>query len=123
MMSLDGDNLLGPRYVNALCKLLPSVNANDSVGAKRGDLGTTGRVGMWATHFIRVGGYDESYLPSGYQDVCLHQRVRHLGGSCRTIQGEDLGLSVPNDLGNERVSLGPAKIANIDPHKNMSWGK
>ena len=124
MMNLDGDNLLGPHYVNALRSLLPFVNAIDSVGARRGAVGTTGRVGMWATHFIRMGGYDESYLPSGYQDVCLHQRVRHLRGSCRTIQGEDLGLSVPNDLGNERVSLGPAKIANIDPHKkNMSWGK
>ena len=123
IMNLDGDNLLGPRYVDALCSLLPSVNADDSVGARRGAQGTTGRVGMWATHFIRMGGYDESYLPSGYQDVCLHQRVRHLGGSCRTILGEDLGLSVPNDLGNERVSLGPAKIANIDPYKKniMSW--
>ena len=124
MMNLDGDNLLGPRYVKALCSLLPSVNADDSVGARRGAQGTTGRVGMWATHFIRMGGYDESYLPTGYQDVCLHQRVRYLGGSCRTIQGEDLGLSIPNDLGNERVSLGPAKMANIDPHKkNMSWSK
>ena len=124
LMNLDGDNLLGPRYVNALCSLLPSVNADDSVGARRGAQGATGRVGMWATHFIRVGGYDESYLPSGYQDVCLHQRVRYLGGSCRVIHGVNLGLSVPNDLGNERVSLGPAKIANIDPCKKiMSWGQ
>ena len=79
---------------------------------------------MRATHFVRIGGYDQSYLPSGFQDVCIHQRVRHLGGSCRTITGKDVGLSIPNDLGNETRALGPAKVANVNPqHQNMSWGK
>ena len=106
LLNLDGDNLLGTMYTKCLNTLLRSVAASDSVGAKGGCQGSTGRVGMWATHFVRIGGYDQSYLPSGFQDVCLHQRVKHLGGSCRTITGKDVGLSIPNDLINEKTWAG-----------------
>ena len=46
LLNLDGDNLLGTMYTNCLNALLGSVPAGDSLGAKRGCQGSTGRVGV-----------------------------------------------------------------------------
>ena len=58
----------------------------------------------------------------GHQDLCIHQRIRHLGGSCRTVKGDALGRAVPNDLNDEREPLGPAKVAHVAARlSNMKW--
>ena len=93
LLNLDGDNFLGVDYLPKLSETIACCAVRDSVGAKKGFQGTTGRVGLWAPVFLKLGGYDESYLPMGYQDVCIHQRIRHVGGSCRTVKGAVLGLS------------------------------
>ncbi len=124
LLNLDGDNLMGASYVLRLCQLLPTVAVCDSVGARNGAQGVTGRIGLWATQFLRMGGYDEAYLPMGFQDVCLHKRVRYLGGSCRVVKDDDLGRSVPNDLENTKVALGPAKVANVaQKYHKLTWGQ
>ena len=77
LLNLDGDNYLGADYLRKLSEIIRYCRPWDSVGARGGFQGTTGRVGVWAHAFLKLGGYDESYYPSGYHDVCIHQRIRH----------------------------------------------
>lgn len=41
--------------------------------------GAFGRIGLTKEWFYRLGGYDESFLPSAYQDSDLIERAKHVG--------------------------------------------
>ena len=55
LLNLDGDNYLGADYLCKLSEILPNCGAWDSAGARGGWQGTTGRVGVWATAFLKLG--------------------------------------------------------------------
>ena len=123
LINLDCDNITGPSFMDGLKTLLPTVPVQGCIHAVGKDPGTTGRVGLWATQFIRIGGYDEDMLPMGYQDVDLLRRCNRL---CSTkpcyMKGADVGLSVPNHLTDKKAARGFEKVRNMRPDlANMTW--
>ena len=49
--------------------------------------GSYGRISLWRNNFIAVGGYNESFEPSGYQDVDLMYRL--IGNGCQYLVIKD----------------------------------
>ena len=114
LFNLDCDNILGPSFMDSLQTLLPVVPAHGCIHAVGRDPGTTGRVGLFATTFLRVGGYDESAMPMGYQDVDLLRRCQWLSTTkpCH-MQPADVGLSVPNHLTDKKAARGIEKVRHV----------
>ena len=56
LLNLDGDNYLGADYLCKLSEIIRSCGPWDSVGARNGVQGTTGRVDVWAHVFLNLGG-------------------------------------------------------------------
>lgn len=80
LVNLDCDNFTGVRgaahVINHFLK-----NADDIVLHQARDLfnGSFGRISVRRADFIAIGGYDESLLPMGYEDVDLIERLKALG--------------------------------------------
>lgn len=58
--------------------------------------GSFGRIGMKRGFFIKVGGYDESFLPMGYQDVDILKRLYLLGLNYELINDPKYNRAIPN---------------------------
>ncbi len=84
LVNVDGDNVFSDSFV-------PSVIGEVAKGHRASpnqircwygeDPGCTGRQGYWAELFVRLNGFDESLLPSGYQEVDLCDRVKLAKGA------------------------------------------
>ena len=125
LFNLDCDNILGPSFMDSLQTLLPVVPAHGCIHAVGRDPGTTGRVGLFATTFLRVGGYDESAMPMGYQDVDLLRRCQWLSTTkpCH-MQPADVGLSVPNHLTDKKAARGIEKVRHVSSaFAGMTWAE
>ena len=79
--NLDCDSILGPGFMDNLKTLLPTVPPHGCIHAVGRGPGTTGKVGLWAKTFVKIGGYDEDMYPMGYQDVDIIGRCRWLSNS------------------------------------------
>ena len=72
-------------------------------------LGTTGRIGAWASTWAQMRGYDESLLPMGYEDSDLLVRCKGMGGSARQKRSPDCGETVFNDATSTKHDRGQPK--------------
>jgi hypothetical protein len=70
-----------PNY--ALIKSLPH-------GALRPARGYAGRLAIWTSTFIKMGGYDEAFATWGREDICLNFRLQRSGYAMRYIPNEYL---------------------------------
>lgn len=95
LVNLDGDNILGPRYCrDVLRAVYAGADLVHTFSGNWGD-GTCGRVAITRESFAKLGGYDESFEPVGYQDIDLVERARAAGLVVRTIpRPECVGASV-----------------------------
>ena len=80
VVNLDCDNFTG---YNGGKKLLELHQENPNSIIHQSDLilgsGCCGRISLSKDNFIRLGGYDESFYPSGYNDPDLINRAEKLG--------------------------------------------
>ncbi|NKB65272.1 MAG: glycosyltransferase [Gammaproteobacteria bacterium] len=67
-----------------------------------GDYGTTGRMAVRRQHFLEAGGYDESMVAWGYEDMDLFHRISLAGFNCQSIDHRFLDCIVHGD--EERIA-------------------
>ena len=93
---LDGDNVIGPRYVDTVLAAI-AAEPLAIVHCWTGDWldGTCGRLAMSRALFERIGGWDESLAPIGHQDLDLRDRAQAAGGLVRNYNEPDVvGLAI-----------------------------
>ena len=127
LVNLDADNVVP-------CTFLPDVECRAPEGveptgfwgfrAQGHDSGVTGRVGCTERCFIMSGGYDESLLPTGYQDIDFSKRIEKMGVFIYfRFAVVDAGHSLPNDA-DEKVARGQAKVQNVaEQYQGTRWGQ
>ncbi len=81
LVNLDCDNYTGPEGSQFIVDTFSEYPFNIVLwqfSGKKQD-GSFGRIALTRDMFFQLGGYDESFLPMGYQDDDLLDRARHLG--------------------------------------------
>ena len=127
LINLDADNLIAPTFMDEVKKAMTQgklKQSNACLWGKGRNNGTCGRIGMWAEDFARLGGYDQTLLPTGYEDVDLVKRCEHIAKKGKTIfmQDQHVGTSIPNDMTSKKIALGNAKVAHVsEKHKGMNY--
>ncbi len=108
--NLDGDRLLGMDFVSAMIREF--LGGADVVHASQTyEPGTYGTILVRSEWFGQVGGYDESFFPSGCQDTDLVQRLKANRANVVLLRDRDVvGTNIPNprpgdDTVNTKVSL------------------
>ncbi|CAE7223379.1 unnamed protein product [Symbiodinium sp. CCMP2592] len=74
-----------------------------------GDSGCTGRMGVTQETFLQLNGYDESFYPTGYQDIDFFERLKHKAPGWAYRLSFHRGWSIPNDR-DEKVAQTTAKV-------------
>ena len=98
-INLDCDNFTGTRGGK---HIIDAYEASDSnlvywqYSKKKLD-GTFGRIGMTRDVFEQLGGYDESFLPMGYQDGDLKDRAVALGCELRHDRNQAYNQAIKNE--------------------------
>ena len=97
LVNLDCDNFTGERGASHVINHFIR-NADDIVLHQARDLfnGSFGRISVRRTDFLAIGGYDESLLPMGYEDVDLIERLKALGLVYVHDTNERFNKSIPN---------------------------
>ena len=60
--------------------------------------GTYGRIAMAKSNFLRLGGYDESFQPSGYQDKDLLLRAQLMRIQCISLSDATYNKAIVNTI-------------------------
>lgn len=118
IVTLDCDNFTGFRGGNFVIQHFEKHNYNCVMhqfdwNPKNGNFG---RIALTKNKFDKIGGYDQSLLPMGYQDWDIIKRAEAIG--CEYINPTDAGYNqaITNEGGKE------LSMANtIDAHKKMGW--
>jgi len=82
LVNLDADNFTGPNYAEWVRENLQPGNflwAGIIKGKGRKYRGSSGRIGVNATDFLKVGGYDEKFETWGHDDADFNARLSMLG--------------------------------------------
>jgi glycosyltransferase involved in cell wall biosynthesis len=109
LVCLDADNVIGPEFCLAA---LEWCTERSFMWASDFDWGggTIGRVGMAASVFWQLGGYDESLGPVGYQDIDLIQRAKAFGLRCRHLRDPEIvGHAIRNTKSDTVKAMGMTK--------------
>ncbi len=91
------------------------------------DGSTTGRITLSLVTFSLLGGYDQDFQPSGYQDVDLMRMAAKLGEAKRVESEEIAWTCVPNYPGGKKKkghyeASCTAKLANVaEEHQGKTW--
>ncbi|CAE7679347.1 unnamed protein product [Symbiodinium sp. CCMP2592] len=117
LINLDADNILSGNFVGLLAAnnqvhggitTLPrQMFGFRCVGG--GDSGCTGRMGVTQETFLQLNGYDESFYPTGYQDIDFFERLKHKAPGWAYRLSFHRGWSIPNDR-DEKVAQTTAKV-------------
>ena len=114
LINLDADNVLPIDFPLTLCRnhLVSNLLAegpNRMFGFRYtagADPGCTGRVGMTQESFAMIGGYDQSFQPTGYQDIDVFERLKSAGGKDSALRLTfAAGWSIPNDTDRRRATI------------------
>ncbi len=79
LVSLDADNIIGPRYCERLFEVLTDDFTFSHFWSGDWADGTCGRLAYTRTAFDRLGGYDEALGPVGNDDLDLRDRAIAMG--------------------------------------------
>ncbi|MCP4243664.1 MAG: hypothetical protein GY772_24180, partial [bacterium] len=121
LVNLDCDNCVGLQFVpDCLARLqrMKRTGQRQIVQWRGKDAGVTGRIGCQLSLFASISGYNEAFLPSGYQDIDMRVRAAKQGGFAAVYPREERlgGRSVPNDAivgTHTHRARNSAKIANV----------
>jgi hypothetical protein len=99
VVSLDCDNLIGPKFCEWLKATLGRADVVAHAWTGNWIDGTYGRIAMRRSTFDDIGGYDEDLLPACYEDTDLIERARASGrGYVLSRASEVVGGSFPNPV-------------------------
>ncbi|MBW8683062.1 glycosyltransferase [Chitinophaga rhizophila] len=81
LVNLDCDNFTGENGGQFILDLYDTYGPDVLLHQFSGHFadGSFGRIGMAREHFMAIGGYNESFLPMGYQDIDLIKRLMRYG--------------------------------------------
>ena len=136
LVNLEADNIMKVNWLNYMMAELKARNFLDSnliwgLRSNGEDSGVTGRVGMPEEVWMDLQGYDESFHPTGFQDMDVIRRIQYVNKNglfwSRTFEG---GWSVPN-APNAQEAKGFAKTRfagnslkwTLQNEQNMAMGK
>jgi hypothetical protein len=95
LFNLDADNFITPKDISLIRSAATNHCITSQWSGKFGD-GSFGRIGMPAQIFQTLGGYDESLLPMGAQDLDLLNRIAKIGGKIIQLQPPEIS-AIQND--------------------------
>ncbi len=81
---LDADNFVAPQDIDFIAQASVTNYAVHQFSGNWDD-GSCGRIGLPRTTFFDLGGYDESFLPMGGEDIDLLRRIQMVG--LKTVKG------------------------------------
>ena len=128
LVNVDGDNLLTIEFVTASLFMADRISrgeVNLCQLASTSESGTYGRIMLSRTLYHKLGGYDETFLPSSCQDTDIIKRVPLLEGQCLLVShSQQVGSSLPNKPGSsEWTDQVRERVANVAPqYSGMKWG-
>eukprot|EP00435_Cladocopium_sp_Y103_P062730 s891_g24.t1 len=106
-------------------QLYPLLKHRKYVGGrccKGHDSGTTGRILCNDRAFLAIGGYDQNFHPTGFQDIDLHNRLKKMCGPDGAPAMKMMcGWSVPNSKESRTHKVTTAKTSYAG--SVLSWGK
>lgn len=105
LVNLDGDNLIGPRFLQDIRQRFGE--GCTCLQYEDGD-GTCGRIACWRSDFLRIRGYDEDCFPMGAQDTDLAKRLQCLPKAVFKRVKNNETFSAPADV--EVTSWGPSGL-------------
>lgn len=118
IVTLDCDNFTGYRGGRFVITQFEQNDYNCVVHQYDGNPqnGNFGRIALTKKKFNEIGGYDQSFLPMGYQDWDIIKRAEATGCLYVNPVDEEFNRAIYNDGGKE------LSMANtIDEHKKMGW--
>ncbi len=121
LVNVDADNILDYHATQTLAERMYYVPLRGGFRCSGKDSGVTGRIGARAKAFLQVGGYLETLLGSGTQDIDLWNAMKMLAGSAPKLRFPG-GESIPNSL--DKTAKNEQKIKNLQPHSTANtWAK
>jgi len=132
LLNVDADNVLSPVFIERVLPVFstPPHLCNYLLPRHPHPGACTGRIGCFAAHFVRLGGYDAAEAaPSGYQDVDLRNRLQRSlrdepGASRYEVKGwQAIGGALSNDTTEAVADRNACKTANCDPKATARWPK
>jgi hypothetical protein len=121
LFNLDADNVLHRDTMTAIADLFSrkrDVYLHNWSG-RWGD-GTMGRIAMRAEDWVRLGGYDEAFLPMSWQDADLMTRCR-AAGLDYVHDGSGSGRAVANTIEQKLNAVRlPDGARDLSPHRALA---
>lgn len=98
LMNLDCDNYTGENGGKFVIRNFMRYGMDIILHQFSGNFcdGTFGRIGLTKHHFIQLGGYDESFLPMGFQDFDLLLRAQDYGLMNRQVFNSNFSKALIN---------------------------
>jgi hypothetical protein len=99
LVTLDADNFTGPGFSDFLRQSFAEPGVRPGIflcpdyayikslphGPGRPQRGYAGRLAVWASTFVKMGGYDEAFSEWGREDICMNFRLQRAGYTMRHI--------------------------------------
>ena len=132
LVNVDADNVLSPVFIERVLPVFstPPHLCNYLLPRHPHPGACTGRIGCFAAHFVRLGGYDAAEAaPSSYQDVDLRNRLekslsQEPGSRHYEVKGwQAIGGALSNDTTEAVADRNACKTANCDPQATTRWPK
>ncbi|RAW01350.1 glycosyltransferase [Pseudochryseolinea flava] len=142
VVNVDGDNFTGKDFAYYINWLYNKHDFNSIFHfRKKPYWGTEGRIALAKTKFMELGGYEESFLPTGHEDHDLLNRAKAYGMRYENIQIENFLRYLSNttkeksmnfedenayyynyETGNRKISNDNIAAGKLIANVNTSWG-
>ena len=131
LVNLDGDRIISEDLPPHIFQYLnPKASDKHRVHqySNNYDTGTYGTIAIPTALFNLMNGYNELFLPCGFQDAELLQRCRKAGAMVQTVSARNIvGSSLPNDPGGSwalqaRVKNNMVSVADIPEGRLLKFG-
>jgi hypothetical protein len=104
LFNLDADNFISSNDIRMIRELATTDNPCHQFSGDFGD-GSFGRIGLSRALFFELGGYDETMLPMGGQDIDLLRRLKALGRTPKNLPGPEKAAII-NTFSQKMASVG-----------------
>lgn len=112
LCNLDGDNFTGKDFAFFINHLYNSQGMDNIFHFKKAPYwGTEGRIVIPKKYFNELGGYDESFYPTGHQDHDFIERAKAYGLNYSNIQVENFLRYLSNSTKEKSSNLGPDSVS------------
>ncbi|HEY3402113.1 MAG TPA: glycosyltransferase family A protein [Ohtaekwangia sp.] len=109
--NLDGDNFTGMDFAFYINYMFNKCGDEIILRFNKPQFsGTEGRIVLTRKNFEKLGGYDESFYPAGYQDFDLIDRAKAMGLAFENIEIENFLRYLSNTIQEKSTGLSAKKI-------------